>query len=139
MNVVKEIQDFMKTCPHLKDIKDGVKRVTLDNKTSRDSDYVITVNPTSPIVRRFLDGTAVRQVSFDIAVACELDKNGVGNIDNNDHFYQISEWLEDQKDGDLLPEGWNDIEAVANGYVFSVQENGQRAEYHMPIVLQYTK
>ena len=120
----------MRTCPLLDE--DGKVRVNFLGDTP--IEYVIEEVPAEPIVKRYVDGSSIRQVLFIFA-----------SRDDSSNFYEnLSDWFEQQTlNGDLpvLPEGMESqkIEAISTGYALEADELEKTARYQIQCKLTYYK
>ena len=93
----------MRTCPLLDE--DGKVRVNFLGDTP--IEYVIEEVPAEPIVKRYVDGSSIRQVLFIFASRDDYDKSAIQNMLSSNFYENLSDWFEKQTlNGDLpvLPE-----------------------------------
>ncbi len=140
MSLIQAIYDFMQGCPLL----DGDGKVRVNFLGEEPIEYVIEEVPAEPIVKRFLDGSSVRQMLFIFGSREDYDKNAVQNMISSSFYERLSEWLEKQThNGDLpiLPESMEaqSIEAVTTAYAIEADELGKTARYQIQCKLTYYK
>ena len=115
----------MRTCPLLDE--DGKVRIHFLWETP--IAYVIEEVPAEPIVKRYVDGSSIRQVLFMLS----------------SNFYEkLSDWFEQQTlKGSLpnLPQGMESqkIEAISTGYALKADEPKKIARYQIQCKLTYYK
>lgn len=130
----------MKDCPLLDD--DGKVRVNFLGETP--IEYVIEEVPAEPIVKKYIDGSSVRQVLFIFGSREDYDKNAIQNMVSSGFYEKLAEWFDKQTaEGNLpiLPDNMQclKIEAITTGYAFEADELGKTARYQIQCRLTYYK
>ena len=62
--IINSIRKFMLECPHLDEFAKGINVDYLDDEIAS---YSIEEVPTNPIIKRYVDGSSVRQFEFIFA------------------------------------------------------------------------
>ena len=82
----------MRTCPLLDE--DGKVRINFLGETP--IEYVIEEVPAEPIVKRYVDGSSIRQVLFIFASRDDYDKSAIQNMLSSNFYENLSDWFEQQ-------------------------------------------
>ncbi len=136
MSLIDSIRNFILTCPFLQD-----GRVNVDY-IGEEMGYSIDPLPCDPVVQRYTDGGAKKQLQFAFTSQEEYDQDARINIDNSGFFQSFEEWLEEQNFSDNFPKlGTGKIpislETLNSGYLYDV--NGINAKYRIECRLIYTQ
>jgi hypothetical protein len=136
-SVIKGIEQFFLKCPLL---KDGCMRV--DFLGPDPVEYVIETLPGSPVVKRYVDGSTVRQYLFAFGSREFYSQDRLQNIENSKFYEDFASWIEkSDKEGNLptLPQGMaaEHIAVISTGYLFDGSMS--HARYQIQLVLQYFK
>lgn len=139
MSIIESIRTFLLTCPLL---EGGVMHVNyLEHEPVQ---FTIDEVPGDPIVKRYTDGSTVRQALFVIASSEFYSRDAIENLKACGFYEQLADWIERQNDSDNLPElaqGLSplSIETMTNGYCIytDIQQNVQR--YQVQCRLLYLK
>lgn len=127
MSIIESIRAFLLTCPLL---EGGVMHVNyLEHEPVQ---FTIDEVPGDPIVKRYTDGSTVRQTLFVIASSEFYSRDAIENLKACGFYEQLADWIERQNDSDNLPTPEHaeprKIETLTNGYCISadIQQNIQR-------------
>jgi hypothetical protein len=98
--------------------------------------------PTNPILKRYVNGSSIRQFQF---VFCSREPYGaeiLQNIENSNFYEDFANEIEEKNDKDILPKLENGLEArsievVSTGYTVGVTED--TALYQINLNLKYYK
>lgn len=136
-SVIKGIEQYFLKCPLL---KDGCMRV--DFLGPDPVEYVIETMPGNPIVKRYVDGSTVRQYLFSFGSREFYSQDRLQNIENSKFYEDFASWIEQSNKEDILPElptgmapMW--IRVVSTGYLFD--SSMSHARYQIQLSLQYFK
>lgn len=135
--IIDSVRDFIKTCPFLKNGK--INANYLGEKAVR---YTIDNVPTSPIIRKYVDGGSQRQFLFVFASREFYGPEELENFNVSGFYEQFANWIEEQNDAGNLPvlgaglkaQG---IEALTGGYLYDT--NTGDARYQIQCRLIYYK
>lgn len=105
--------------------------------------YSIDTVPANPVVRRYVDGSSLRQYLFVFASRRDYSQDVLQNMENLGFFEDFESWIERQSAAGVLPEMPDGlipqkIEATGYGYLLSGENNG-RGRYQIQCRLMYTK
>lgn len=136
-SIIQGIVDYFMGCPLL---EDGVFR--MDALGEDAVEYTIETGVFAPIVRRYIDGSSVRQYQFSFASREYYSMDRIQNIRNICFYEGFAGWVEAQsRKGRLpdMPEGMHPsrLEVMAQGYIFS--NTMMHARYQIPLRLLYYK
>ena len=133
--IIHSLWDYFLTCPLM-----GDKKINIDFLPEKSLEYSIDTTPATEIVKRYVDGSSVRQYLFVIRSVQDYGSDVLQNIANSGFFESLSNWLEEQrrkKNFPTLPSGKEPqkIEAQSTGYLFvSGPDTGK---YQIQCRLQY--
>lgn len=141
MSVAVKVKEFIETCPFLKEFEQATFSVVNMNVLEDGATmYSIEETPAEPIVRRYADGSSVRQYVFSL---CSRELYGPAENEATAEFYEkFSEWLEDCTRGGVLPAlsgqlQSKSIRATTNGYLFD--NEGTSCQYRIQCQFIYIK
>lgn len=123
--VVESIRNFIKQCPYLPEY---YKSLNVDFQGEDVGSYMIESTPANPYVKRYTNGTGIKQFPF-VFSSRELHAENVKENINNSGFYEhFSEWLDECTRNKVFPEleGRREpikIFATTSGYVYDT-DNG---------------
>ena len=137
-SVIECIRAFLLECPLL---AGGTMHVNfLEHEPVQ---FTIDEVPTEPIVKRYADGSTVRQTLFVLASSEFYSRNELENLKTCGFYEQLADWIETQDAADHLPALENaearKIEVLTNGYCIAadIEQNVQR--YQIQCRLTYFK
>lgn len=130
----------MRACPLL----DGDGKVRVNFLGETPIEYVIEEVPAEPIVKKYVNGSSVRQVLFIFGSREDYDKNAVQNMLSSGFYERLADWLEQQilsQNLPVLPQGMEcmSVEPITTGYAFEADELGKTARYQIQCRLIYYK
>lgn len=139
-SIIAGIRAYLADCPLL---KDGVLHVNfLDERGP--AGYTIDEVPGDLIVKRYTDGSTVRQAVFLVASAESYSRDALENLKACGFYESLADWLEQNNQRGILPAlpaGCTplSIETTTNGYCIQtdIQQNVQR--YQVQCRLIYLK
>lgn len=106
-------------------------------------EYTLEDVPAAPILKKYHDGSTVRQALFVLASRELYSRDAMENLKASGFYEQLSDWLESQCcQGTLpeLPKGMKarKIEATTNGYCISadIQQNVQRYQIQLRLIYE---
>lgn len=134
-SIIGALRDYFLGCPLL-----GDKPLNIDYLPERGLEYSIDTTPATEIVKRYTDGSSIRQYLFVIRSVNDYGPDALQNISNSGLFELIADWLETQtKSGNLpeLPQGKQAqlIEAQSTAYLFA--KGPSTGKYQIQCRLQY--
>lgn len=136
MTLMESIRNFIKQCPHINTFSNILGVDFLAEETES---YSIEEIPCTPIIKKYVDGSSVRQYLFIFSSRKSYGSDILTNLDNLGFFELFSTWLEEQSNLENLPILKNGealkIEALTNGYAFDT--NIDNARYQIQCKLTY--
>lgn len=136
-SIVESLSEYFLACPLL---KDGYFHV--DFLGPDPVEYTLEVLTCDPIVKRYVNGDALRRYLFAFGSREYYSADRVQNTENIAFYEALSDWVEEQNrlenfpelPGELAPE---ELRAVSSGYLFD--ETMESARYQIQIELIYYK
>lgn len=137
MNIVESIKEYIGTCPHLANINGGINVNYLGENTVS---YMIEELPREQILKKYIDGSSLRQYCFMFVSREVYGQDIVQNIANSEFYENFAKWLELQSELNKLPVLDSDkvaqkIEVLTSGYVF--EKNLDKAQYKIECRVVY--
>ncbi len=137
MTNIEAVTAWLHTYPPLADGRIGVDFLSADAQT-----YSVDVMPGKEIIKKYLDGSTVRQFDFVLA-SRELKEDDIGqNLEIHAFYEGFAQWVEAQnKIGGRLPHlaagrSAKRVEVTTSGYPFFVDEHGT-AQYQIQMKMTY--
>lgn len=141
--IISAIRNYIKLCPYLEEFN-GAVRVRVDfSDNEQATTYCIEEGITSqPVIKRYVDGSTVRQYLFIFSSIESYGSDIQQNIDNCGFYEKFTQWLEDNTNNNILPimedgKEARTIEALTNGYIFDNAEDVSTAKYQIQMRLTY--
>ena len=136
-SIIKGLEQYFAKCPLL---KEGFLRV--DYLGEKPIEYVIEILPTDPILKRYADGSSVRQYLFAFGSREFYSQERLQNIENSAFYERLADWVERKSWSGELPEMPEGMEAqglyvVSSGYLFDGTKSNAR--YQIQLRLEYYK
>lgn len=129
------VREWLGTYPGLKG------RLDVDFLDDEAETYSVDTIPCPEVVKRYRDGSCVKQFQFAVASRNVYDQNIAQNLENLQFFADLTEWVEDKARLRELP-GMDGnrkaqrIEVLSTAYPFVVSEDG-KARYQIQLKLEY--
>lgn len=138
MTILESVRKFISTCPYLREFAEGIGVDYLKETTTS---YSIEEVPANPIVKKYIDGSSIRQFIFIFSSRESYGADAFVNLDNIGFYEKFYSWIEEQNINKNLPKlkGGNSlkIEALTNGYAFDTDID--KARYQIQCKLTYYK
>lgn len=106
-------------------------------------EYTLEDVPATPVLKKYRDGSSVRQALFVLASRELYSRDAVENLKASGFYEQLSDWLDAQnfqRNLPALPEGMTarKIEAITNGYCISadIEQNVQRYQIQLRLIYE---
>ena len=137
MTIIESVRNFIETCPYLPEFR---KAVNAEYLGEDEKSYVIESSPVDLIVKRYADGSSVRQFAFIFGSREYFGPDIIENIDNSGFYEHFADWLEASTLINKLPEmaegkTAKKILATTTGYVINADET--KAMYQIQCKLTY--
>lgn len=135
--IISGIEEFFLKCPLL---KDGCLRV--DFLGPKPTEYVIETLPGSPVVKRYIDGSSIRQCLFAFGSREYYSQDRLQNIENTKFYEDLTDWIEECNRTDNLPDmpsgmSAQSLQVISTGYLYD--SSMSNARYQIQLALQYFK
>lgn len=135
MTIIEGIRDYMAGCPLL---RDGLLNVEYLGQTP--TEYVIETVPTSPVVKQYADGGALKEYLFLFASREYFGTDTLQNIENSGFYEKMAEWIAAQNKTRHFPvlekgKTAQEMQVVSTGYLFDASE--KNARYQIQLRLLY--
>lgn len=129
------VREWLRTYPGLSG------RLDVDFLDDNAETYSVDTIPCPEVVKRYRDGSCVKQFQFAVASRNIYDQNIAQNLANLQFFADLTEWVEDKARLRELPEMDGNrkaqrIEVLSTAYPFIVSEDG-KARYQIQLKLEY--
>ena len=116
-------------------------RINVDFLPEKATTYSVDVVPTQSVIKKYLDGSSVRQFLFCISSREFFGDDIKQNVDNHAFFEALSDWLDQQNRKKSFPDIGPDrtvrsVEINTSAYPFVVDDNGT-ARYQIQLNLVY--
>ena len=136
MNIIEAIREYISDLDCMATFKINVNYLDGENDS-----FSIEEVPCNPIIKKYLDGSTLRQYQF---VFCGREPYGaeiLQNIENSTFYEDFANEIEEKNNNDVLPtlEGMEatSLEITSNAYTVSVTED--TAMYQINLNLKYYK
>lgn len=135
MTVMENIRAWLRNYPGL------AGRLDVDFLDDDTETYSLDTIPCEEVVKRYLDGSAVKQFQFVVASRCLYYQDIQQNLDNLAFFEGLTAWVEQKARARELPEmdggrTAQKITVTSTAYPFLVSEDG-KARYQLQLRLEY--
>lgn len=136
MTIIDGVRAWLKTYEGLAD-----GRLSVDFLPEEAKSYSVDTVPTTEIVKRYLDGSSIRQFLFCVSSREFYSDNIVQNVDNQAFYEGLATWLERKSNLRQFPNigtgrTVRSIEISSTAYPFVVDEHGT-ARYQLQLKLTY--
>lgn len=137
MTIMEGVRSWLRKCPDLKG------RLDVDYLGENEDTYSLDSIPGTEIVKKYLDGSTIRQYLFVVASRRLYDQDIEQNLGNLEFFEKLTEWIENKsavKQLPVLSDGRTalKVEVTSSAYPFVVSEDG-KARYQIQLRLEYFK
>lgn len=135
MSIIESIREFISGCPLL---KNGVL-LNVDRLGDTEIEYTIDDEVTAPILRRYTDGSSLRQFNFIFASCEKYGADTLQNIANSGFYEDFANWIEIQSNARNLPmldkyRIPQYIEAQSDSYIFDTDDSTARYQIQLKFV-----
>lgn len=135
MTVMENVRAWLRQYPGLNG------RLDVDFLDEDADTYSIDTIPCEEIIKRYKDGSTLKQFQFAISSRRYYEQNIAQNLSNLDFFEKLTAWIEQKAQQHELPEMDNNRTALkiivtSTAYPFDVSEDG-KARYQQQMRLEY--
>lgn len=136
MTIIDGVRAWLKTYEGLAD-----GQLSVDFLPEEAKSYSVDTVPTTEIVKRYLDGSSIRQYLFCVSSREFYSDNIAQNVDNQAFYEGLAAWLERKSKLRQFPNigtgrTVRSIEISSTAYPFVVDEHGT-ARYQLQLKLTY--
>lgn len=136
MTIIDGVRAWLKTYEGLAD-----GRLSVDFLPEEAKSYSVDTVPTAEIVKRYLDGSSIRQFLFCVSSREFYSDNITQNVDNQAFYEGLAAWLERKSKRRQFPDigagrAVRSIEISSTAYPFIVDDHGT-ARYQLQLKLTY--
>ena len=123
MKLIDYIRSLLRTCPLLEN-----ERINVDFLDAENGSYSVNTSPAAPIVKRFIDGSSIRQYVFTFSSAELYGEEIRQNLENAGFWEDFMEWIESATLPQSLETGQEPqkIEVLSSGYAFMTDADSAR-------------
>lgn len=126
MQMIEVLHTFLNTCPQLVQ-----NRIEIDYLPTQAGSYALEIQPSTPWVQRYVDGSGIRQVSFLLASREWLEESLQEQTAHLQFYERFADWLTEQtrlRQFPALEDGKKilSIQAVSSGYSFEQDKHTTR-------------
>ena len=109
------IKEWIETC----DLLDGNK-ISVDYLKEAIDSYSIDRTPSNPIVEQYINGDAIKRITFDFSVTAPLSSQAIVNLANSKFCEDFMDWVSSQNKSKKFPkiEGAMSVECTSPGFFF---------------------
>ena len=114
-------------------------KLNVDFLGTQPTEYTIDSQPTTSIVKQYVDGSAIKQFVFVFGSREYYGPDVLQNIENSGFYEELSEWFDEQSKTGNLPTLKNGkkaikIEALTTGYLFDATEDNARYQIQARLI-----
>lgn len=136
-SIIEALEQFFLDCELLKE-----SCLRVDFLGEKPVEYAIETLPCDPIVKRYANGSTVRQYLFAFGSREYYSQERLQNIQNSAFYEKLSDWVEEKDRSETFPELPDGMEAeglrvVSSGYLFD--GSMKNARYQIQLQLLYYK
>jgi hypothetical protein len=133
--IIDKIREYFLKCPLL----DELARFNVDYLGVEPVEYTIDSQPTTPVIKRYTDGGALKQYVFVFGSREYYGSDVLQNLENSGFFERFAEWVEEQSEKGNLPELEGNKQAISmevltSGYLFSANEDNARYQIQCRLI-----
>lgn len=135
MTIIESVREYIKAFPGV-----SGEKLNVDFLPEEAQSYSVDVIPASEIVKKYVDGSSIRQFLFVFASRAYYGAEIRQQIDNIGLFESFSRWLDTNTQKGIFPrlDGGREarkIEVTTSGYAFAPGED--TARYQIQCRLEY--
>lgn len=135
MTIIEAVRGWLRTYPSL-----ASGRLAVDFLPKQAQTYSVDSVPSKEEIKRYLDGSSVRQFLFTLSSREFKGEDIVQNVDNLTFYEGFAAWVLNQSRRRQLPElgegrTARKVEVTTSGYPFQVDEHGT-ARYQIQLRLE---
>lgn len=133
--IAEAVREYIMEFPEL---KEGC--LLIDFLGDKPVEYTIETVPCEPTVKKYTDGSCMKQYEFIFASREYFSEDVIINIENLGFYQNFEEWINDRNEKGIFPELGDErepvsIEVLTQGYAFAVDSD--TARYQIQLRLTY--
>ena len=134
--IAESLRDYILAFPEL---KDGC--LLVDFMGDKPVEYTIDTVPCDPIIKKYTDGSCMKQFLFVFASREFYSEDIAVNLGNLEFYEQFEDWIKEQNDNGILPDLGDDrepvsVEVTTRGYAFEADTNSARYQIQLRLVYE---
>ena len=139
MKIIESIRNYIGELDCMQIFDNAINVNYLDSEADS---FSIEEVPCNPIIKKYLDGSSVRQYQFIFCSREPYSSEIVQNIENSSFYEDFADEIENKSNNDILPILDSKLEAIAlevisTGYTVSVTED--TSMYQINLKFKYKK
>lgn len=139
MKIIESIRNYISDLDCMATFANAINANFLDGEVDS---FSIEEVPTEPIVKKYIDGSSVRQFQFAFCSREPYGAEILQNIDNSSFYEDFSNEIEEKNNRNILPIGDSNIEPIelkvtSSAYVVTTEED--TAMYQINLNFKYFK
>ena len=139
--IIESIRNFIKDMSCLETFNNAI-RVNVNYLEPNVDTYSIEEMPIEPILKKYIDGSSIRQYAFIFTSREPYSSDVIQNIDNSGFYEKFADEIETKNDNEIFPIldtnlEVREIKVTSTGYAFAVSED--TAQYQIQLRLKYYK
>lgn len=139
--IIESIRNFIKELICLETFNNAI-RVNVNYLEPNVDTYSIEEMPIEPILKKYIDGSSIRQYAFIFTSREPYSSDVIQNIDNSGFYEKFADEIETKNDNEEFPVLDDNLETLeikitSTGYAFAVSEDS--AQYQINLRLKYLK
>lgn len=125
--IINKVREYFLKCPLI----DKESQINVDYLGVDKVQYTIDSVPVEPILKKYVDGGALKQFVFVFGSREYYGSSVLQNMENSGFYQNFSKWIEEQNKKLILPELENglksiSLEATTQVYLFDSTEDNAR-------------
>lgn len=139
--IMEGIKEFVSGCPYLEIYLETLrKEINVEYLEEDAKAYSIESEPINPVVKTYLDGSAVKQFAFVFSSREAYGREVVENLANCGFYEEFADWIEDCNRKGVYPDIGSNKEvtkmvATTTPYVFDTSVS--TAKYQIQVNIRY--
>lgn len=134
--IVESLREWFAECPLL----DG-ENINYNFLDLSPVSFTIDDTPTQPIVKRYIDGSSLRQYEFILASSEYYSRDVIESMKASGFYEDLSAWVEERNNNGMYPvieEGTvQEIECTTNGYCIAADIEQKLQRYQIQCRMLY--
>lgn len=139
MALIQAVRDYFVNCPLLEQNRIlGIDRLGTDPM-----EYSIDILPCEPVIKKYVDGSEVRQLEFTFGSREAYGRDVIQNLMNSAFYEQFSDWVWQNDRDEIYPDFGahrkvRSMEVISSAYALEVTEKTSRYQIQLRITYLQT-